>query len=270
MVSWANVSARSRPEILAGSESSPASGGPHLPRLRHGPLPSPRERDLSGLRVAPLSLWEVRVSPPAPKAGLACAIRGSHRRPQQSHGAAGAVALRLELKRLRNGALPPAAPDRAFGGTPSWGPMVPGLRYRLRRKSNRTAIARSRPKRKRRALDEACLGKSCHWHDFCSSTALPAFAGPPWPDLPRARRDRLSPARPILSLPSRPERYLIRLPEGQAWSIAQEAVRRIGKGRSLLPKGRHPRWPQAIRGSISGRCGGVGGGEWERAPRNCV
>ena len=45
-------------------------------------------------------------------------------------GAAGAVALRLELKRLRNGALPPAAPDRGFGGTPSWGPMVPGLRYR--------------------------------------------------------------------------------------------------------------------------------------------
>ena len=205
MVSWANASARWRPEIIAGAEFSPASGCPHLPRLRRGSLLSrKRERDLSVLRVAPLSLWEVRVSPPAPKAGLACAIRGSHRRPQQSHGAAGAVALRLELKRLRNGALPPAAPDRGFGGTPSWGPMVPGLRYRLRRKSNRTAIAQSRPKRKRRALDEACLGKSCHWHDFCSSTARPAFAGSPWPDLPRCGPDRCSgPHPPVPALPTR-------------------------------------------------------------------
>ncbi len=82
--------------------------------------------------------------------------------------------------------------------------MVPGLRYRLRRKSNRTAIARSRPKRKRRALDEACLGKSCHWHDFCSSTARPAFAGSPWPDLPRCGPDRCSgPHPPVPALPTR-------------------------------------------------------------------
>ena len=69
-------------------------GSPHLPRLRRGSLLSRRERDLSVLRVAPLSLrerrgplrqqWEVRAFPPAPKAGLAFAVRGSHRRPQQS------------------------------------------------------------------------------------------------------------------------------------------------------------------------------------------
>ena len=52
--------------------------------------------------------------------------------PSRSQSAAGAVALRLGRKRLRNGALPPAAPDRSFGGTPSWGPIVPGLRYRRR------------------------------------------------------------------------------------------------------------------------------------------
>ena len=191
MVSWANVSARSRPEILAGSESSPASGGPHLPRLRHGPLPSPRERDLSGLRVAPLSLWEVRVSPPAPKAGLACAIRGSHRRPQQSHGAAGAVALRLELKRLRNGALPPAAPDRGFGGTPSRGPMVPGLRYR--RRTNGSSVLFTR---------EVHPGMSPGLPDEAGS--LPAFAGSPWPDLPRCGPDRCSGLHPpVPALPTR-------------------------------------------------------------------
>ena len=50
----------------------------------------------------------------------------------EADGAAGAVALRLGRNRLRSGALPPAAPDRSFGGTPSWGPIVPGLRYRRR------------------------------------------------------------------------------------------------------------------------------------------
>jgi len=40
----------------------------------------------------------------------------------------------------------------------------------------------------------------------------PSFLGSPWPDLPRAVQDRLSPAQPILSLTSQPERYLIRLP----------------------------------------------------------
>jgi hypothetical protein len=64
--------------------------------------------------------------------------------------------------------------------------------------------------------------------------SLPGFPGSPWPDLPRAVRDRTPPARPILSLPSRPERYLIRLPEGQAWSIAQEVVRRIPPFRRYL------------------------------------
>ena len=122
-------------------------------------------------------------------------------------GAAGAVALRLELKRLRNGALPPAAPDRVFGGTPSWGPMVPGLRYR--RRTNGSSVLFTR---------EVHPGMSPGLPDEAGS--LPGFPGSPWPDLPRARRDRLSPARPLLSLPSRPERYLIRLPEGQVTIIA--------------------------------------------------
>ncbi|WP_370276769.1 hypothetical protein, partial [Hyphomonas atlantica] len=38
-----------------------------------------------------------------------------------------------------------------------------------------------------------------------------AFASSPWPDLPRAVRDRTSPAKPILSLTPQPERHLIRL-----------------------------------------------------------
>ena len=54
--------------------------------------------------------------------------------PSRSQSAAGAVALRLGRKRLRNGALPPAAPDR------------------LRREiANALRSPRSRPKRKRRA-----------------------------------------------------------------------------------------------------------------------
>ena len=94
----------------------------------------------------------------------------------------------------------------------------------------------------------------------CRTRRVPYLLSQAHPGLTCLGADRTAaPARTLLSLPLRPERYLIRLPEGQAWSIAQEAVRRIGKDRSLLPKGRPPRWPQAIRGSIPGRCNWGGG-----------
>jgi hypothetical protein len=193
-------------------------GGPHLPRLRRGSLLSRRERgatrstdkSLSRLRErrGPLrQQWEVRVFPPAQTSGLARTIRGSHRRPQQSHGAAGAVALRLELNKATEWSVTARRAGQGFRRDTLMGPMVPGLRYR--RRANGASVLFTR---------EVHPGMSPGLPDEAGS--LPAFAGSPWPDLPRAVRDRTPPARPILSLHSRPERYLIRLPEGQITIIA--------------------------------------------------
>jgi len=63
--------------------------------------------------------WGSAVSPPAQTSGLARTIRVSCSPAPSGEavGAAGAVALRLMICRwLRNGALPPAAPDRVFSG----------------------------------------------------------------------------------------------------------------------------------------------------------
>ena len=64
----------------------------------------------------------VKVESSAPKAGLAFTIRVSRSRLEEPSARQAPWRSALDLEWLRNGALPPAAPDRSFGEHPHGGP----------------------------------------------------------------------------------------------------------------------------------------------------
>jgi len=103
---------------------------------------------------------------------------------RRSRGAAGAVALRLDLSMATEWSVTARRAGQEFRRAPSRGPMVPGLRYR-RRANGSIVLSHAWPIRG---------GLTPVQPDEAVSQL--AFASPPWPDLPRRASDRRSDPHP--------------------------------------------------------------------------